>query len=260
MRTIATYGILVIFGGALSAGASAEAIGPATPAPPAEGPPTQTEAVKQPSFVEAGGQLRKNEHAFLLYSDAKYLPAPVMVAYHYGIFYWWEMGLDVGGNYGLFQALIHLKMENFKTKRTELFYWGFVYDTGFKINDINMSRNLTFDGKDLYADDRSWVHELKNSFAFRFGQKKDKVVYLVTDFYIDQDLHTPRRQNDYYLSPANLGFETTVGGHASFFVEGGAIWAINGMETEGGVKYEGDWFPVLKLGLALRTGDRTAKD
>ncbi len=257
MKTLTLFGILMMSAAAGST-ASAQDIG--RPDPPADGPAAKEATIKQPSFVEAGGQLRKNEHAFLLYTDAKYLPAPIMAAYHYGIFYWWEMGLDVGGNYGFLQALIHLKMENFKTKRTEFFYWGFVYDTGIKRNDINMSRNLTFDGKDLYADDRSWVHILKNSFGFRLGHNKQRVVYLVTELYIDQDLHTPRRQNDFYLSPANLGFETAVGDVASFFVEGGAIWAINGMETEDGVKYEGDWFPVLKIGLALRTGDRTARD
>lgn len=230
-----------------------------------EGPPGERKqendaGIQQPSFIEAGGLLRKNEHAMVLYADAKYFPAPVMVGYRYGIFYWWEMGLDVGGNAGIFQALIHLKMENFKTKRTEFFFWGFVYDTGFKIHDTNMSKNLTFDDDDLYFDDRSWIHDLKNSFAFRFGDKKDKAVYLVTEFYIDQDLHTPRRQNDYYLGPAHLGFETAIGKHANFFVEAGVIWAINGMETEDGIKYENDWFPVLKIGMAARTGDKTAKD
>jgi hypothetical protein len=114
-------------------------------------------------------------------------------------------------------------------------------------------------GDNLYFDDNSWVYDFQNGFAFRFGQKKEKAIYLTTRFYIDQDMRSANLRNDYYFMPGIVGFETIIGKYGNFFVDAGAAWSINGMETpDRGVLYEGDWFPIMKLGFAVRTGDRTA--
>ncbi len=207
--------------------------------------------VRQPSFVENAGLINKNEHAFLFFADAELLPAAVMLGYKYGLYYWWDIGIDVGGNMGVFQALFDMRMENLKTRRTELFYWGFRFKTGYKYHEVDWS-------EDFFIEDRSWVYDFENILSLRIGKDRKKAIYLTTKFYMDQDLHTPRRQIDYYLGPAHLGFETVVGKYTNFFVEAGVFWSINGMETSKGIMYENDWFPVMKLGFAARTGDRTA--
>lgn len=75
---------------------------------------------------------------------------------------------------------------------------------------------------------------------------------------IDYDLHTPQRQTDYYITPAALGFETMAGEHASFFIELGMMYGITGMEFgDGSYLYKKDWFPVFKIGTALRSGKKT---
>jgi hypothetical protein len=207
---------------------------------------------RQPSFVDNAGLTNKNEHAFLFYADAAVLPPALMFGYRFGLFYWWEMGFDVGGDYGVFQSLLHFKMENMKTRKSEFFFWVFTFKTGYKYHSVDM-------GDNLYFDDNSWVYDFQNAFAFRFGQKKDKAIYLTTRFYIDQDLRSAGLQTDYYFMPGILGFETVIGKYGNFFVDAGAAWSINGMETpDKGVLYEGDWFPIMKLGFAVRTGDRTA--
>lgn len=208
--------------------------------------------VRQPSLVSPGGMLNKNEHAFLGYIDGVLIPPAIMVAYRYGLFYWWQIGLDVGGNAGVFQSLFHFKMENMKTRRDEFFYWGFIFNTGYKYHDYRIN-------EDLFFEDKSWIYDFRLSYGFRLGKAKEKVIYVYSQFYIDQDLHTPRRQNDYYFTPVAIGWETVVGKYGNFFVEGGYVHSINGMETSEGIKYKGDWFPVLKIGFAVRTGDRTAK-
>jgi hypothetical protein len=207
---------------------------------------------RQPSFVENAGLLNRNEHALLFFVDAELLPAAVMAGYRYGIFSWWDIGVDVGGNLGVLEALIHTKMLNFKTKKTEFFFWGFTFKTGYKYHKIDFS-------EDFIIDDKSWIYVFENSFSFRFGRDRRRSVFVTTKFYLDQDLHTPRRQNDFYLGPAHLGFETIIGKYTNFFVEAGVMWAINGMETADEVLYKGDWFPVMQMGFAARTGDRTAR-
>lgn len=214
---------------------------------PEPGPP------RQPSFVENAGNLNRNEHAFLFFVDAELLPAAAMVGYRYGIFSWWDIGVDVGGNLGVLQALIHTKMLNFKTKKTEFFFWGFTFKTGYKYHNIDFS-------EEFVINDKSWIYVFENPFAFRFGKERDKSLFITTKFYIDQDLHDQRRQNDYYLAPAHLGFETVIGKYTNFYVEAGVMWAINGTEmADGEVLYKGDWFPVMQMGFAARTGDRTAR-
>lgn len=63
--------------------------------------------------------LNKNEHALLLYLDGDILPPTVMLGYRYGLFYWWDVGADVGGDNGVFQALACTRMENFKARKTK---------------------------------------------------------------------------------------------------------------------------------------------
>ena len=206
---------------------------------------------RQPSFVSSGGMLAKNEHAFITYVDATVLPPAIMAGYRYGIFYWWDIGLEVGGNNGVFQALLHFKMENFKNFKTESFFWANRIKTGYKYHVHDYTDDLLF-------DDKSWIVLVDNSFGFRLGEKREQVIYLTSAVYFDIDLRTPRRQTDYYVMPAVVGFETMVGKFGSFFVEAGVAVSINGMETRVGVLYEGAVFPVMTLGVAVRTGERTA--
>ena len=87
----------------------------------------------------------------------------------------------------------------------------------------------------------------------RLGDRRQLALYLSPMIYADVDLRTdPRRQTDLYLAPATVGFELLLGRGASVFAEIGPVWGINGTETNKGVLYEGDWFPVGQLGAAVR--------
>lgn len=208
--------------------------------------------VRQPSFVRGAGLLNKNEHAFVLFADGDLLPLPLMVGYRYGIFYWWDFGVDVGGNNGVFQSLVRSRMENLKTRKTEAFIWSNEFAAGFKNHSIDLGKNLRF-------DDRSFVFTADNSLAYRLGADRTKSIYLQTVVYVDYDLHSPRRQTDYYIMPAIVGFETMVGDQANFFMELGAAYSVNGTQFADNSKlYEKTWFPVFKIGTALRTGRKTA--
>lgn len=207
--------------------------------------------MRQPSFVQNGGMINKNEHAVISYVDALVLPPAVMVGYRYGILYWWDVGVDVGGDYGVFQALFHTKMEMFKTRKSERFFWGVRLQTGYKYHVATFSEDVVF-------DDVSWITSLETTVSFRFREARDRTLYLTTLFYIDRDLRTPTRQTDYYVAPAILGFEMIFNTYWNFFAEAGWVYSINGMETYKGVLYAGQGFPVVKIGVALRTGDKTA--
>jgi len=207
---------------------------------------------KQPSFVRGGGMPNKREHMVLLYADGDLIPQPLMVGYRYGLVYWWDVGFDIGADYGAAQALAHTRIENVKTRKSELFFWATAIKAGYKWHDLVISDDVQF-------DDKSIVTIVENTFALRLGEARRRVLYLNSTFYADFDLHTPRRQTDLYVMPAGLGFETMIGEHASFFLEAGMTYSINGMElADGSVLYENDWFPVFKIGTALRTGKRTA--
>jgi hypothetical protein len=206
---------------------------------------------KKPSFVTNAGQLARNEHALVVYVDGNLFPLPVMVGYRYGIFYWWDVGVEVGGSDGVFQALLHFKMENVKTIETELFYWGTRLSTGYKIHEHSWTDDLVF-------DDRSWIFTIENGFALRLGPRKDKAVYLNNVIYMDFDMHSPRRQNDFYVSPANLGFETMINERGNLYIELGMTYSINGMQTYAGKMFENTWFPAFRVGVAVRSGDSTA--
>ncbi len=208
--------------------------------------------VKQPSFIRGGGVLNKNEHSLLLYADGDLLPPAIMLSYSYGLLYWWDAGIDIGGNRGVFQALIRTRMENLKSRKTERFFWSNQISAGFKHHKIDFREDLQF-------DDRSLVGIIDNSMGLRFGPMKKKVFYLLTIFYLDYDLHTPRRQTDYYFIPAMAGFEAMIGEYASFFVETGAVYSITGMQmADNRVLFENDWFPTIKIGVAWRSAGKTA--
>jgi hypothetical protein len=208
--------------------------------------------VKQPSFISGAGVLNKNEHALLLYLDGALLPPAVMLGYRYGLFYWWDVGVDVGGDKGVFQALARTRMENLKTRKSERFFWSNEFTAGYKLHEAVINKNLRF-------DDRSLIATVDNSLTYRLGALRNQALYLLTVFYLDYDLHQPRRQTDYYFMPAILGFETMIGGHGNFIIELGAAYSINGMQMADNTKlYEKSWFPVFKTGIALRSGAKTA--
>jgi hypothetical protein len=208
--------------------------------------------VKQPSFISGAGVLNKNEHAFLLHLDGDLIPSPVMLGYRYGLFYWWDIGVDVGGANGVFQALAHTRVENLKTRKSEKFFWSNEFKAGYKLHEATINKDLRF-------DDRSLVAMIDNSLSYRLGALRKQALYLLTVFYVDYDLHRPHRQTDYYLMPAILGFETMIGEHGNFFIELGAAYSINGMQLADNSKLnEKSWFPVFKIGIALRSGAKTA--
>ncbi len=208
--------------------------------------------IEQPSFVENGGALKKHESAVIIYLDAGLLPPGIMVGYRFGIFNWWDIGFDVGGDYGVFQVLLHTKMEIMKTRKTEFFFWDMRYQTGYKYHRVDLTDNLIF-------DDKSWVHIIENSFAFRLGKKRNKVIYLNTQFYIDKDLSDYDRQTDYYVTPLTLGYEMMIKEKMNFFIQAGYTYGITGMETHAGLKYKKDWFVSGKIGFAFRFGGEKAK-
>jgi hypothetical protein len=208
--------------------------------------------VRQPSFIRGGGLLNKNEHAFVLHADGDIIPPPLMLGYRYGIFYWWDFGFDVGADLGIFQAFVRTRMENLKTRKSEAFFWSNEFAAGFKNHNLDLGKNLRF-------DDRSLVFTADNSLAYRLGPARTSSIYLLTVLYVDYDLRSPRRQTDYYVMPAVLGYETMVGDYANFFIELGAAYSINGMQFGDNSKlYEKTWFPVFKIGTAFRTGKKTA--
>jgi hypothetical protein len=208
--------------------------------------------VRQPSFVRGAGLLNKNEHAVLLYMDGDLLPPGLMAGYRYGLLYWWNVGLDVGGDAGVFQAIMRTRIENIKLRKTESFIWSNEFSAGFKYHSFDFGNNARF-------DDRSLVATVDNSFAYRFKPARTKSVYLTTLFYVDYDLHSPRRQTDYYLMPVFVGFESMRGDHRNFFLELGAAYSFNGMQFgDGTILYDKSWFPVFRCGITLRTGSKTA--
>jgi hypothetical protein len=208
--------------------------------------------VRQPSFVRGAGVLNKKEHALLLYMDADVLPPALMAGYRYGLVYWWNIGADIGGDAGVFQSTVRTRIENVKLRKTESFFWSNEFAAGFKYHRFDFGKKARF-------DDRSCIVTVDNSFAWRFTPDRSKSVYLSTLFYMDYDLHTPHRQTDYYLMPAIIGYETMLSNYTNFFVEVTAAYSINGMELgDGTILYEKSWFPSLRLGIALRSGKRTA--
>ncbi len=207
---------------------------------------------KQPSFIRGGGSLNRHEHAFVFYIDGDVIPFTPVFGYRWGWLYWWDYGIDIGIDAGIFQALLHTRIENIKTRESEFFFWAIALKTGYKTHDFDYKPDLKF-------DDKSWLTVIENSLGFRVGKQRRQVFYINTLFYIDYDLHTPHRQTDYYINPVALGFETMVGEHANFFVELGYMYGITGMEfSDGSLLYHKDWFPVFKIGTALRSGKKTA--
>ncbi|HON11234.1 MAG TPA: hypothetical protein PLE24_10240 [Chitinispirillaceae bacterium] len=208
--------------------------------------------VRQPSFVRGGGLLNKKEHSLMLYADADVLPPAFTLGYRYGILYWWNIGIDLGGNNGVFQSIIRTRIENIKTRKSEFFFWSNEFSGGFKRHQADFGENTRF-------DDLSLVGTIDNSLGFRFGQTREKVLYLLTVFYTDYDIHKPRRQTDYYLIPAIAGFEMVIGKHSNVFIETGAAYSLNGMElADKSIAFEKSWFPVARAGVAFRTGSKTA--
>jgi hypothetical protein len=207
---------------------------------------------RQPSFVRGAGLLNKNEHALLVYADADVLPPAFTLQYRYGMFYWWDAGVDVGADAGVFQAFVRTRMENLKTRRSEAFLWSNEFSFGYKYHHVNFRDSLRF-------DDNSLVFTADNSFAWRMGSQRRTALYVLTVFYEDYDVHVPKRRTDYYLMPVILGLETMMSDRMNFFVEAGEAYGFNGMQfADGSTRYARQWFPTARIGIALRTGSSTA--
>lgn len=209
-------------------------------------PGSDAAAEEGPSFVENGGTIREGQHALLLYADAELLLPAVMVGNRFGLRPWLEVGLDAGGSYGLFQALIQLKARLFES-RGGRFFWGLRFRTGYKYHDWAPSDELVF-------DDRGWIMAWEHALAVRLGSRRAIALYLSSLLYVDLDLRRPERQDDLYVGPLTLGLEAMIGERLSFFFEAGFVISVNGTETDRGLLYEGDLFPTGQLGLAYRLG------
>ncbi len=212
---------------------------------------------RQVPFFRGGGVLNRKETAVGAYVDGDLFPPAVMASIQRGIFYWLTVGLDVGGNYGAFQALLRIKQEMARTRTNNFFFWGWHIRTGYKYVNVDFTDTLS----DVWRfDDNSWILSLENVFAFRFGLHRRRVIYISSQFYWDFDLRGKGYQIDQYAFPATLGFETILGQQWNIYVEAGIIISLNGWETARGIISEnGDIFPTLSFGLARRFGGvRTA--
>ena len=210
----------------------------------APGSSAAEEPADTPSFVESGGLLNRGQHAVVLYLDAELLAPPVTVGYRHGVLRWLELGLDVGANTGLLQVLAHTRLQLLQSASRRLF-WGLHLRSGYKTHHFSI-------GETVVADDTSWVTAAEHCLGLRLGQARRHVLYLETQVYVDIDLRTPRRQTDYYLAPASLGYEAMITRWSSVFVELGFVISLNGTETHAGLLYEGDLFPMGQVGAAVR--------
>jgi glycosyltransferase involved in cell wall biosynthesis len=248
--------------------ASADATAAASEENQAEGPSDRVDEMpgnqritwemrRQVPFVRNGGLLNRKETAIVGYIDGDLFPPAAMAAIQRGIFYWLTVGLDVGGDLGVFQVLLRIKQEMARTRKTNFFFWGWHVRTGYKYINVD----LTDSWSDVWQfDDNSWVLSFENVFAFRFGNHRRRVLYINTQVYWDFDLRGEGRQTDLYVFPAMVGFESIIGHHWNLFFEAGLIMSINGWETADRVISEdGDMFPTASFGFAYRFGGvRTA--
>lgn len=254
---------ILLIGHTLSSSVSASEApdGPAPKAYPREEMPGNQritwEKRRQVPYVRSGGVLNRKETALVAYVDGDLFPPAVMASIQRGIFYWLTLGLDVGGDYGVFQALIRIKQEMARTRRTNFFFWGWHIRTGYKYADIDFTDAIS---EEWRFDDNSWILSFENVFAFRFGNHRRRVIYISSQFYLDFDLRREDRQTDRYVFPATIGFESIIGDNWNFYFEGGLIMSLNGWETDQGViKPNGDTFPTASFGVAYRFGGvRTA--
>ena len=212
---------------------------------------------RQVPFFRDGGVLNRKETAVGLYVDGDLFPPAVMASIQRGIFYWLTLGLDVGGDMGVFQALLRIKQEMARSRRNNAFFWGWHIRTGYKYVNVDLRDSLG-QNTDMRFDDNSWVLGFQNTFSYRFGNHRRRSIYLTTQLYWDFDLRGKGLQTDFYVYPATLGFETILGRSWNFFVEGGLILSINGWQLSDGTKMphgaNNDMFPTASLGFAYRFG------
>jgi hypothetical protein len=215
---------------------------------------------RQVPFVRDGGVLNRKETALVFYLDGDLFPPALMASIQRGIYYWLTLGLDVGGDQGTFQALMRIKQEMSRTRKTNFFFWGWHIRTGYKYVDIDYRDSLG-EGTDMRFDDNSWILAFQNTFSFRFGLHRRRSIFITTELYWDFDLRGKGIQPDFYVFPATVGFETVIAAQWNFFIEGGVILSINGWELSDGtvMSKDGDVFPTASMGFAYRFGGvRTA--
>ncbi len=217
---------------------------------------------RQVPFVRDGGLLNRKETALLLYVEGDVFPPPVMLSIQRGINYWLTLGLDVGGDAGVFQTFLRIKQEmgRTRTKKNNFFFWGWHIRTGYKYVNIDL-RDWLGQDTEMRIDDNSWILAFQNSLSLRFGNHRRRAIYLTTQLYWDFDLRGQNRQVDFYVFPATVGFETILGQNWNFFFEGGVIISINGWELSDKLVMSpnGDVFPTASMGFAYRFGGvRTA--
>lgn len=191
------------------------------------------------SFV-AGGILKQGDHAVVLAVDAELLLPPLMLGYRHGLLDGLELGAELGGDKGLFLALVTAKKRLVERNGG---YWGLRLRGGYKSHDWSAG--------EIVFDDESVVISLEHAAALRLGQRRDMALYINSFVYFDIDVRSPQRQTDVYLAPASLGFEALLGSHFSVYIELGFAIGLNGTETYKGKLFVSDIFPIGEIGLAL---------
>ncbi len=221
-----------------------------------DGEEVEVKHIQMP-FVRNGGVLNQNEHALILYADADVLPPAIMLQYQYGLIWWMSIGLEIGGDLGVFQAMMLFDMEMFKT-RNNFFFWEFLIRTGYKYHNLYISEDLIF-------DDLSWVLSGEMAASFRLGKNKRHNLYYKFVYYVDFDLRGIGRQIDHYITPVMGGYEVLLPHNINFFIEIGWMYSINGQEVYDPdilgtrILYAKSGFPVGKIGIAIRLGDASNK-
>jgi hypothetical protein len=197
-----------------------------------------------PPFAFFGGNLPRGRQAVLVYVDSELVPPPLVIGYRLGALDTIQIGIETAVNLNVFQVLLHTKLAPF-AYRNRIVDWTFEFDTGYKDN------YYYYPPKDYQIDDLSWVYKFVETLIVRLGTSKKSALFFNSMVYIDRDLHQPRRQTDYYVSPISIGIEIAPSALMRVFLEARLLHSINGSDSGDKVIFEGEWWVDYKGGVGF---------